>query len=169
MDWPSDCWCADLGPDAAVTSTQTVFRSNFTCCLWKSALTGIDENRNYIGQFTIRPFHDGKSFLLKIWGEFWGNTPKEHFRIDFEAPTIQADLAAAEAAYCDAWLLFGVKAAVGQNIGHWQENIWWNATIPFKDHDELVSDAFSQKLRGSLAAVANAFASLLKYRVPVNP
>ena len=169
MEWPVDCWCANLGPNTAISSTQTVFRKNFTCCLWKSDIAGIEDNRNYLCLFTFSPFHDGKSFQLKIWGEFWGNTPKERFQIDFTTDVIRADLEAAETAYCAAWSSFGVKAAVGQNIGHWQTNIWWNVTIPFKDHDELVSDAFSEKLRGSLAAVANAFASLLKYRVSVNP
>ena len=111
-----------------------------------------------------------KSFQLKLYGEFWGKWPEEKFQgIDFTADNIQADLAAAESAYCAAWAQFGVDAKVEENIGHNPEDIWWNITIPFKDYDELVSPVFSEKLRGSLAAVANAFASLLKYRIPTQP
>ena len=122
-------------------------------------------------QFHI--FHDGKSFQLKINGEVWGNWPQEKYKgIDFDSNL--KGVAEVEAAYCAAWKPFGIKGEPRQNVGHGEGNaigdddMWWNITIPFKDHDELVSDAFSQKLRGSLAAVANAFASLLKYRVPVN-
>lgn len=39
---------------------------------------------------------------------------------------------------------FGVDAKIDQNIGHHSENIWWNAAIPFKDLDELVSEEFSK-------------------------
>lgn len=169
MEWPEDCWRANLGANAAITSTQVRFQSKFLCCIWKSSIDKISDNRNYLCELTFHPIHDGKSFQLKIWGEFWGNTPKERFRIDFSSKTIQSDLAAAEAAYCDAWKPFGINAKVWENIGHHEENIWWNVTVPFKDNDELVSEGFSQKLRGALTAVANAFASLLKYRIPAQP
>ena len=169
MEWPDDCWQATLGTDASITSTQTRFQSNFSCCIWKSGIKGIKDKLNYLGPLTIHPFHDGKSFQLKIWGEFWGNGPGKNFRIDFTADKIQSTLAAAEADYCTAWRHFGVDVKIGQSIGHHSENIWWNVTVPFRDHDELVSEEFSEKLCGSLAAVANAFASLLEYRVPVNP
>ena len=99
-----------------------------------------------------------------MWGEFWGNTPEKPFSIDFAAADIQSDLAAAEAAYRAAWTSFGVTA----NIGHHSENIWWNVTVPFKDHDELVSDKFSKQLRNSLASMAKGFAMLLPYRVPTH-
>ena len=168
MEWPDDCWQATLGTDASITSTQTRFQSNFSCCIWKSGIKGVKDKLNYLGPLTIHPFHDGKSFQLKIWGEFWGNGPGKNFRIDFTADKIQSTLAAAEADYCTAWRPFGVDVKIGQNIGHHSENIWWNVTVPFKDHDELVSEEFSQKLRGSLAKVAAAFATLTPYRVSVN-
>lgn len=168
MEWPDKCWQATLGTDASITSTQTRFQSNFACCIWKSGIKGIKDKLNYLGPLTIHPFHDGKSFQLKIWGEFWGNGPGKNFRIDFTEDKIQSTLAAAEADYCAAWSPFGVAAKIGQNIGHHAENIWWNITVPFKDHDELVSDEFSEKLCGSLAKVAAAFASLTSYRVSVN-
>jgi hypothetical protein len=57
---------------------------------------------------------------------------------------------------------------VAANIGHHSENIWWNVTVPFKDHDELVGDKFSKQLRDSLANTAKSFAMLLPYRVPTN-
>ena len=168
-------WRAALGGDAVICSWQSRVQSNLQCQLRKGTPVGIAPDKgdyvheNYLCQFPFKIYHDGKSFQLKIRSEFLGNTPTRRFRIDFASPDIQADLASAEAAYCAAWSPFGVKAEVGQNIGHHPANIWFNVTIPFKDHDELVSDAFSQKLRGSLAAVANAFASLTKYRVFVNP
>ena len=168
MEWPDKCWQASLGTDASITSTQTRFQSNFACCIWKSGIKGIKDKINYLGPLTIHPFHDGKSFQLKIWGEFWGNGPGKNFRIDFMDDKIQSTLVAAESDYCDAWSPFGVAAKIGQNIGHHAENIWWNITVPFKDHDELVSDEFSEKLCGSLAKVAAAFASLTPYRVSVN-
>ena len=168
MEWTDDCWQATLGTDASITSTQTRFQSNFSCGIWKSGIKGIKDNLNYLGPLTIHPFHDGKSFQLKIWGEFWGNGPGKNFRIDFTAGKIQSTLAAAEADYCTAWRHFGVDVKIGQNIGHHSENIWWNVTVPFKDHDELVSEEFSEKLCGSLAKVAAAFATLTPYRVSVN-
>lgn len=168
MEWPDKCWQATLGTDASITSTQTRFQSNFACCIWKSGIKGIKDKLNYLGPLTIHPFHDGKSFQLKIWGEFWGNGPGKNFRIDFTDDKIQSTLVAAESDYCAAWSPFGVAAKIGQNIGHYAENIWWNITVPFKDHDELVSDEFSEKLCGSLAKVAAAFASLTPYRVSVN-
>ena len=63
---------------------------------------------------------------------------------------------------------FGVDAKIDQNIGHHSEDVWWNVMVPFKDHNELVSDEFSKKLCGSLAKVAAGFASLTPYRVSVN-
>ncbi len=170
--WP---WRAVLGKDAVITSYQARVQSNLQCQLRKGTLSGIFVDKddyiheNYLGGASFHIFHDGKSFQLKIWGEFWGNTPTKRFRINFASDDIQADLSTAETAYCAAWAPFGVDAAIGTNIGHHPENIWWNITIPFKDNDELVSPDFSQKLRGALAAVANAFASLLEYRVSVNP
>jgi hypothetical protein len=168
MEWPDDCWCADLGNGKAITSVQKRFQSNFACVLWNAPLSGLSENRNYLLSFSFHIFHDGQSFQLKMQGEFYGNTPQESFRIDFASEAIQADLAAAEAAFCAAWSPFGISAAVGKNIGHWDANMWWNATVPFKDWDGLIKGDFPKKLRASLAAVAEAFASLVKYRAPVN-
>ncbi len=168
MEWPDDCWQATLGTDASITSTQTRFQSNFSCHIWKCGIDGIKDKLNYLGPLTIHPFHDGKSFQLKICGLFDGNTPNESFHIDFTSDKIQITLADAEANYCTAWRPFGVDAKIEQNIGHHPENIWWNITVPFKDHDELVSEEFSEKLCGSLAKVAAAFASLTPYRVSVN-
>ena len=170
MVW-NDGWnVADLSDRFSISSWQTRVQSNLACQLWASTVDGMNNNCNYLCAHTFHIFHDGKSFQLKIWGEFWGNTPKESFRIDFasEDKDFQVDLAAAEKAYCAAWTSFGMVASIDQHIGHCAEDIWWNMTIPFKDNDELVSPAFSQKLRTSLATVATAFASLLKYRIPVN-
>ena len=104
-------------------------------------------------------------------GEFWGNWPEEKFKgIDFTATDIQRVLSKALAAICEAWSGFDVKGDCGCNPGDnvGSGDIWWNAAIPFKDLDELVSEEFSKKLCGSLAKVAAAFATLLPYRVSVN-
>lgn len=163
-------WEGMLSEGVYSSSWQGRVQSGLATELWmdkKHFNDGADEGFLTEPQFRIS--YDGKSFQLKINGEFWGTWPKERFQgIDFAAPAIQADLAAAENAYCAAWKSFGVNAQIYANIGHHPANMWWNITVPFKDHDELVSDAFSQKLRGGLAAVANAFASLLKYRIPVS-
>ena len=164
MEWLTDRWLANLDANTAITSTQKRLQSNFACCLWKGTIEEIADCLNYLCHFNFHIFHDGRSFQLKMWGEFWGNTPEKPFSIDFAAADIQPDLAAAEAAYRSAWTSFGVAA----NIGHHSENIWWNVTVPFKDHDELVGDKFSKQLRDSLANTAKSFAMLLPYRVPTN-
>lgn len=168
-------WCGALGNDAVITSYQSRVQSNLACQLRKGTLEGINPegtdyiHENYLGWMTFHVFHDGKSFQLKMWGEFWGNTPTKRFRIDFSSEAVQADLAAAEKAFCAAWKPFGIGATIGKNIGHNPESIWWNATVPFKNYEELVTPPFSTNLRGSLAAVAAAFASLIKHRILVNP
>lgn len=168
-------WCGALGNDAVITSYQSRVQSNLACQLRKGTLEGINPegtdyiHENYLGWITFHVFHDGKSFQLKMWGEFWGNTPTKHFRIDFSSKAVQADLESAEKAFCAAWEPFGIGAAIGKNIGHNPEDIWWNVSIPFKNYEELVKPPFSTNLRGSLAAVAAAFASLTKHRIPVNP
>ena len=146
-----------------LSSWQRRVQTNLSCELW------IGHSKDGIGDYLTSPmfhiYHDGKSFQLKIWNEFWGNWPKEKYLgVDFNAEAIQSDLAAAEDAYRAAWAPFMVNA----NIGHHPENIWWNVTIPFKDKDELVSAAFSNKLRDSLVRMAEGFAILLPYRLKTN-
>ena len=163
---------ANLADKFGIHSDQARVQSNLACSLWNSQVEGMSDGQNYLGWLTFHIFHDGKSFQLKIWGEFWGgvagDTSKSYHVIDFTADKILSTLAKAEADYCTAWRQFGVDAKIGQNIGHHSENIWWNITVPFKDHDELVSEEFSEKLCGSLVKVAAAFATLTPYRVSVN-
>ena len=170
MRWMKDCNAANLSDCASLTSDQARVQSNLYCYMWNSDLTGVSENKNYLCVVRFHIFHDGRSFQLKIWGEFWGNTPKEMFGIDFNSEDVKQPLAIAIGRICDAWTCFGVKGNSGCNPGDHigGGDIWWNVTVPFKDHDELVSDSFAEKLRGSLAKVAAAFASLTHYRVPVN-
>lgn len=171
MECPEDCWRADLGDNTAIASNQTYIKSHFACSLWNCSIDGLKDNRNYLGRLGFHIFHDGKEFQLKIAGEFYGRTSENDpsAGIDFGAHI--EEVVATEDDYRAAWEPFGVIANIGHNVGAGigMDDLWWNITVPFKDHDELVSDAFSQKLRGSLAAVAAAFASLLKYRVSVNP
>lgn len=164
MRWMNNCYAANLSDCASLTSDQARVQSNLYCYMWNSGLAGVSENQNYLCVIHFHIFHDGESFQLKIWGEFWGNTPKEKFRIDFNEASIQTNLGAAKSSIVSAWAPFGVQV----NCGHNPEDIWWNVTVPFKDHDELVSGEFSEKLRDSLEKVAAAFATLLPYRVSVN-
>jgi hypothetical protein len=163
-------WETPLPDDCYLSSWQARVQTNLLCELWAGKKTYNDGTDGFLTAPSFHILHDGKSFQLKIGGEFWGNWPKEKYKgIDFTAEAIQTDLAAAEAAFCAAWAPFGIDVRVGKNIGHNEDDIWWNhVCIPFKDLAELVSDAFSQKLHASLAGVAAAFASLLKYRIPVN-
>ena len=169
MRWMKDCNAANLSDCASLTSDQARVQSNLYCYMWNSDLTGVTENKNYLCVVRFHIFHDGRSFQLKIWGEFWGNTPKEMFGIDFNSEKVKQSLATVFGRICDAWACFGVKGNSGCNPGDHigGGGIWWNVTVPFKDHDELVSDEFSQKLRDSLAKVAAAFATLLPYRVKI--
>jgi hypothetical protein len=159
-------WETTLPNGPYLSCWQGAVKTQLILNIWVGCSTWSDSEGDFISEPHCKITHDGKSFLLSLTGTFFGNSPEaeKDTCIDFEAKDIQADLAAAEAAYCAAWEPFGIHAVVGNNIGHWPENIWWNVTLPFKDHDELVSPAFSQKLRTSLDAVANAFASLLPYR-----
>ena len=163
-------WETTLPNGLYVSCWQGAVKTQLILDMWVGCSTWTDSEGDFISEPHCKITHDGKSFQLLMTGTFFGNSPEaeKDTCIDFEAKDIQADLAAAEAAYCAAWEPFGIHAVVGNNIGHWPENIWWNVTVPFKDHDELVSPAFSQKLHASLAGVAAAFASLLKYRIPVN-
>lgn len=171
MECPEDCWRADLGDNTAIASNQTYIKSHFACSLWNCSIDGLKDNRNYLGRLGFHIFHDGKEFQLKIKGEFYGRTSENDPSAGIDFGAHMEEVAATEDDYRAAWEPFGVIANIGHNVGAGigMDDLWWNITVPFKDHDELVSDAFSQKLRGSLAAVAAAFASLLKYRVSVNP
>ncbi len=158
-------WDASLPDGCCIYSWQKRIQSKLECSLWTGRKSVAEETGDHITVPTFHILHDGKSFQLKIWGEFWGNWPKEKFAgIDFGAKDIQPVLVSAEEAFCVAWAPFGVKA----NIGHHESNIWWNVTIPFKDNAELVSKEFSSKLRDSLAKVAAALATLLPYRIPTS-
>lgn len=148
------CWMGAV-------KTQLILKMWVGCSKWT----------DFVGDFISEPHfritHDGKCFLLSLQGQFWGDSPEAEINtfIDFAADDIQPDLAAAKSAYCVAWGVF--SGNVNKSIDLWDGGIFWDASIPFKDHDELVSEDFSQKLRKALSGVANAFASLLKYRVPV--
>ena len=170
MTWPADCWQADLGEHLSITSVNKQLKKRLKCTLWRSGIDGITDNDNFLCWLKFEPFHDGESFQLKIWGEFYGRTSENDASMGVDFGSHMDDVIAAENAYRAAWRSFGTDANIGHNVGEgigW-DDIWWNVFVPFKDYDELVSDDFSQKLRKALSGVANAFASLLKYRVPAN-
>ena len=155
-------WDAALSDVGCIYSWQKRVQTNLECSMWLSRKSVREECGDYITSPRFHIFHDGKSFQLKMWGEFWGAWPKEKYKgIDFTADTIQADLAKAEAAIGKAFDVFGKTV----NCGHNPQHIGWNVTIPFASHDELVSEAFSQNLCGSLARLAGAFSGLLGYRI----
>ena len=158
-------WDAALSDVGCIYSWQKRVQTNLECSMWLSRKSVREECGDYITSPRFHIFHDGKSFQLKMWGEFWGAWPKEKYKgIDFTADTIQADLAKAEAAIGKAFNVFGKTV----NCGHNPQDIWWNVTIPIASHDELVSEAFSQNLCGSLARLAGAFTGLLGYRIQTN-
>ena len=155
-------WDAALSDVGCIYSWQKRVQTNLECSMWLSRKSVREECGDYITAPMFHIFHDGKSFQLKMWGEFWGAWPKEKYKgIDFTADDIQANLAKAEAAIGKAFDVFGKTV----NCGHNPQNIWWNVTIPFASHDELVSEEFSQNLCGSLARLAGAFSGLLGYRI----
>ena len=158
-------WDAALSDVGCIYSWQKRVQTNLECSMWLSRKSVREECGDYITSPRFHIFHDGKSFQLKMWGEFWGAWPKEKYKgIDFTADTIQADLAKAEAAIGKAFNVFGKTV----NCGHNPQDVWWNVTIPIASHDELVSEAFSQNLCGSLARLAGAFTGLLGYRIQTN-
>lgn len=155
-------WDAGLPGGSCIYSWQKRVQTNLECRIWLNRKSVKEDCGDYITSPIFHIFHDGKSFQLKMWGEFWGAWPKEKYKgIDFTADAIQADLATAETAIGKAFDVFGKVV----NCGHNPEDIWWNVTIPFASHEELVSEAFSQNLCGSLAKLAGAFSGLLGYRI----
>ena len=174
----NDVWNDDGGhgwegllPDDVYLSTWRIVKKNLHCELWINKKTWKDGCGDLLTEPSFYISHDGKSFYLNVYGEFWGNWPEEKYKgIDFNATDIQSALSKALEAICEAWSVLGVKGDSGCNPGDYvgSGDIWWNASIPFKDYDELVSEEFSKKLRGSLVKVAAAFATLLPYRVSVN-
>ena len=171
-------WDASLPNGCCIYSWQKRVQSNLECSLWVGRNSVAEESGDHITTPTFHICHDGKSFLLKIWGEFWGNWPKERYKgIDFNAESIQPDLAKTLEGVSSAWSAFGVSGNCGCNSGDYVGggDIWWNVTIPFKEttsvdlaYEVLVSKEFSKKLRDSLVKLAESFAILLPHRVPVN-
>lgn len=165
---------ANLSDKFGIHSDQARVQSNLACSLWNCTVEGMSDGQNFIGWFSFHIFHDGKSFQLKMWGEFWGraagDTKKSFHAIDFNSDKVKADLEKALDAVRDAWFCFDVKGNCGCNCGDQigSGDIWWNATVPFASYEEMVKGEFPKKLRDSLAKVAAAFASLLPYRVSVN-
>ena len=164
-------WDASLPNGCCIYSWQKRFRSNLECYLWVGRKTVNEEAGDHITAPTFHIFHDGKCFQLKIWAEFWGNWPKEKYLgINFNAEAIQSDLVQALDGICTAWSEFGIKGNCGCNPGDHVGSgyIFWNATIPFVNQNELVSEDFSKKLRDGLVKLAESLAILLPYRVLVN-
>ena len=164
-------WEAALPKEVYLSSWQSRVQVNLRCELWFHQTTWSDTGGDFLTEPLFNISHDGKRFQLSVRSEFWGTWPEDKFAgIDFNAEAIQPELNKALEHIRDAWSAFGVKGEgdcnVGDKVG--SGDIWWNATIPFKDYEELVSDEFSNKLRDSLVKLAESFAILLPYRVPVN-
>ena len=166
---------ANLTDKFGIHSGQVRVKTNLAFSLWNSPLEGMSDTQNFIVSSNFHIFHDGKSFQIRIQGEFWGrilgDTEQSFHAVDFNSDTVKEDLAKALDVFRNAWTCFGVKGNCDCNPGDHVGggDIWFNVIVPFKDHDELVSEPFSQKLRGSLATMANAFAMLIKYRIHLNP
>lgn len=175
----SDIWSKDgthgwetvLADGVYLSSWQRRVQSNLCCELW----TGMKTYSDSTGDFLTGPYfnisHNGETFILKVWGEFWGNWPKEKYLgIDFSADAIKSDLDKTLEGVGSAWSSFAVKGNCGCNPSNHvgEGDIWWNVAIPFASHEELVGNEFSEKLRDSLVKLAGNFAILLPYRVSVN-
>lgn len=164
-------WETVLADGVYLSSWQRRVQSNLCCELW----TGMKTYSEASGDFLTEPYfnisHNGETFVLKVWGEFWGNWPKDKYLgIDFNADAIKSDLAKTLEGVGNAWSAFGVKGNCGSNPGDHvgDGDIWWNVAIPFASLEELVGNEFSEKLCGSLVRLAESFAILLPYRVQTN-
>lgn len=164
-------WETCVADGIYLSSWQARVQTNLLCELWIGKKTYSDNAGDFITESYFHIFHDGKSFLLKIWGEFWGCWPKDKYKgIDFNAESIKTDLVKALDGVRNAWSAFGVNGNSGCHPGDHVGggDIWWNVIIPFASYEELVGSEFSEKLRGSLVKLAEAFSVLLGYRVKVN-
>lgn len=164
-------WETVLADGVYLSSWQRRVQTNLCCELWMGMKTYSDSTGDFLTEPYFNISHNGETFILKVWGEFWGNWPKEKYLgIDFSSDAIKIDLDKTLEGVRNAWSAFSVKGNCGCNPGNHVGggDVWWNVAIPFKDHDELVGNEFSEKLRGSLVKLAEVFSALLGYRVMVN-
>ena len=165
---------ANLSDKFGIHSDQAHVQSNLACSFWNCQVEGMADGQNFIGPLSFHIFHDGRSFQLRIWGEYWGraigDTSKSFHAIDFNSDKVKPQVDMVIDAVRDVWSCLGVKGYCGCNYGDriGSGDIWWNVTVPFSNYEEMVKGEFPQKLRDSLAKVAAVLVSLLPYRVSVN-
>ena len=158
-------WEDNLSERIWLSSWQSRVQSNLATELWlRKDAENVPESP-YLTASSFKITHDGKSFLLKIQGEFWGTDPNHKFAgIDFKSPEVEPTSKTAVEKFKTIWSEFGV---VG-NMGYWDVDVWWNVTIPFNSKEELTSESFSKKLRKALIELAALFEPFLKFRKPNN-
>ena len=164
-------WETVLADGVYLSSWQRRVQTNLCCELWMGMKTYSDSTGDFLTEPYFNISHNGDTFILKVWGEFWGNWPKEKYLgMDFSSDAIKSDLDKTLEGVSNAWSAFGVKGNCGCDSGNHVGggDVWWNVAIPFETREELVGNEFSEKLRGSLVKLAEAFSALLGYRVKVN-
>ena len=160
--WASgvNAWESRLENGAVLSSTRSRLQTTYDCILW-SGNGEAGGKGDFLTQPSFRIDPDGPGFVLRIWGDVWGNHPQNQFSgLDLTTESAQADVAKAEENVCGAWWAFNVKGNCANDGAH----LWWNAAIPFASLHELSGNMFSHHLRDALAKLADALAPLMAYR-----
>ena len=166
LRWSSEthAWETKLENGACLSSTRARLQTTFDCVLWSGAAEGGKGDFLTHIEFRIDPGESG--FLLRFWGQVLGNHPPQEFKgLDLTSEASLADVKTVEESVRGAFWDFDATGKCEHDGCH----LWWSGTIPFFSRHELAGNAFSRKFRKSLEKLANAFALLMKYRVPVNP
>jgi hypothetical protein len=156
----ANAWESRLDNGAVLSSTRSRLQTTYDCSLW-SGKAEAGGKGDFLTQPCFRIDPDGPGFVLKIWGDIWGNQPQDQYSgLDLAAESAQADVAKTEEGVRGAWWAFNATG----NCAHDGAHLWWNASIPFASLHELSGNMFSHHLRGALAKLAEALEPLLAHR-----
>ena len=156
----ANAWESRLENGAVLSSTRSRLQTTYDCSLW-SGKGEVGGKGDFLTQPCFRIDPDGPGFVLKIWGDIWGNQPQDQYSgLDLAAESAQADVAKSEEGVRGAWWAFNATG----NCAHDGTHLWWNASIPFASLHELSGNMFSHHLRGALAKLAEALEPLLAHR-----
>lgn len=156
-------WESRLEGGAYLTSGQARLQKNFYCALWLDKERDSAGARDYLSSmtFTIGPDSNSAGFVLKAWGDCYGNNPPETFAgFDLAAEDVQAEIAKVENAVRGAWWDFDVQGFCNHDGWH----LWWNVVIPVGSRRVFGSPDFSKKLRRAISKLADTLQPLLAHR-----